>query len=152
MGSQLEVAFKAIDRKDFVRPKHREIAYEDRSLPIGYGQTISQPYTVRFMLRLLHIKKGHHVLDIGSGPGWTTALMDYLVGDSGDVIGIERIPQLIHFGQRNFAKYNFSQAKIKEAGDRLRYPITDEKSFKIVRAFFLARDSPDSYINNTQIF
>ena len=112
-------AFKAIDRKDFVLPHCKEFAYVDAPLSIGYQQTISQPSTVCFMLDWLAVKKGHQVLDIGSGSGWTTALLAYLVGPKGKVIGVERIQELVAFGKTNLAKYGFPHAKIIQAEGEL---------------------------------
>ncbi len=108
-------AFKKIDRKDFVKEEFLEEAYFDTPLPIGFGQTISQPYTVAFMLELLEPKEGDTVLDIGSGSGWTTALLAYIVGNKGKVIGVERIKELVEFGKKNLAKYKFKNAHIELA-------------------------------------
>ncbi|KKT86463.1 MAG: Protein-L-isoaspartate O-methyltransferase [Parcubacteria group bacterium GW2011_GWA1_Parcubacteria_45_10] len=72
-------AFEKIDRKDFA-PKEFELeAYEDYPLPIGFEQTISQPWTVAFMMELLQPQSGEKILDIGSGSGYTTALLAYCV-------------------------------------------------------------------------
>ena len=98
-------AFKAVDRADFVLPEHLDVAYENHPLPIGFGQTISQPYTVAFMIDLLAPKAGEKILDIGCGSGWATALLSYLVGKKGKVIGIERIPQLAEMARENLSKY-----------------------------------------------
>lgn len=124
-------AFKTIDRKDFVPEKLAEEAYEDYPLPIGRGQTISQPTTVAFMLEKLAVKPGHRVLDVGSGSGWTTALLAQMAcpasdrrgeGKSGSVIGVERIPELVKQGQENLSKYDFAHAEIRQAKETLGVP------------------------------
>ena len=64
-------AFRHVDRADFIPEAQRKYAYLDEPLPIGYGQTISQPSTVAFMLEWLQPGAGERILDIGSGSGWT---------------------------------------------------------------------------------
>lgn len=99
-------AFKKINRADFVLEDFKKEAYEDYPLPIGFNVTISQPTTVAFMLELLEPKKGDSILDIGSGSGWTTAILSQIVGKNGTVTGVEIIPELVDFGRKNLAKYN----------------------------------------------
>jgi len=110
--SEVKRAFKKIDRVDFVLESYKEEAYEDYPLPIGFGQTISQPTTVVFMLELLNLKPNSKVLDVGSGSGYTTALLATIVSGS-DVLGLEIVPELAEMGKRNLAKYNFPNAKIE---------------------------------------
>lgn len=112
-------AFFYVDRADFVLDAKALDIYEDYPLSIGYGQTISQPRTVAMMLELLSPKEGEKILDIGSGSGWTTALLGFIAGESGSVIGIERISELVKFGSGNLNKYNFKNAKIIQAEDEL---------------------------------
>jgi len=103
-------AFQKVDRKDFVPEEYRDEAYGNYPLPIGFSQTISQPLTVAFMLELLEPKAGEKILDIGSGSGWQTGLLAYIVGGSpaqGKVIGVERIPELKKISEKNLSKYNF---------------------------------------------
>lgn len=108
-------AFQSIDRADFLPELLRSEVSQDVPLPIGEGQTISQPYTVAFMLELLQPAPGHHILDIGSGSGWQTALLAAIVSNpstapnaaSGRVIGMERIKSLCTFGAANLEKYHF---------------------------------------------
>lgn len=105
-------AFQRIDRKDFVLDEHKDEAYINAPLPIGYGQTISQPLTVAFMLELLQPEPGNKILDVGSGSGWQTALMADVVGDSGKIFAVDIISELTDFGRRNVAKYNFIKSGI----------------------------------------
>lgn len=107
-------AFLNIDRKNFVRKENLFEAYGDYPLPIGEGQTISQPWTVAFMLELLNPQKGQKILDIGFGSGWTTALLAYIVRENGKVYGIEIIPSIFDFGKNNISKYNFLQKGLVE--------------------------------------
>jgi protein-L-isoaspartate(D-aspartate) O-methyltransferase len=68
-------AIGRIDRERFVLPTFRTRAYEDTALPIGTGQTISQPYTVAFMTQALGIRDGSRVLEVGTGSGYQAALL-----------------------------------------------------------------------------
>jgi protein-L-isoaspartate(D-aspartate) O-methyltransferase len=112
-----------IDRKDFVRKEDKDSAYENFPLSIGYGQTISQPLTVVFMLELLELQEGNKVLDVGAGSGWTTALLAKLVGEKGKIYGTEVIPELLAFGNKNVSKYfKKSRAEISLAKDTLGLP------------------------------
>ncbi len=92
----------------------KDLAEMNEALPIGYSQTISQPLVVAFMLELLEPKEGEKILDIGSGSGWTSALLGEIVGEKGKVIAIEIIPELKEFGEKNIAKYNFIEKGIVE--------------------------------------
>ncbi len=131
--------FNAIDRKDFVREETINEAYENYPLAIGFGQTISQPLTVAFMLELLTPKTGEKILDIGAGSGWQTTLLAYVVGKSqinadnvqidaekdlrestlgnlrksAIVVAIERIPELRKFAEENISKYENLKNNIK---------------------------------------
>ena len=73
-------AFKKIKRVDFLPEELKDSADLNTALPISYGQTISQPLVVAFMIEQLNPKEGDKVLDIGSGSGWTTALLSHIVG------------------------------------------------------------------------
>lgn len=111
----LREAFHTIDRGDFVPHAEKGLAYENIPLPIGYGQTISQPYTVAFMLELLEPREGDIILDIGSGSGWTTALLGHVVGKTGYVTGVEIVPGLVAMGQNNLKKYSDLHAIIVQS-------------------------------------
>lgn len=111
-------AFENIDRADFVADPNSDV-YGDYPLYIGDGQTISQPTTVAMMLEMLSARQGDKVLDIGSGSGWTTALLSYIVGERGSVLGLERVSELVDFGSRNLKKYDFTNSRIIQAGREL---------------------------------
>jgi len=98
-------AFKKVDRADFMPDEVKGFAGVDEAMPIGYEQTISQPLTVAFMLEKLQPQLGDNVLDIGSGSGWTTALLSRIVGEDGHVTAIEIISALKEFGEKNASKY-----------------------------------------------
>jgi len=103
-------AFRKVKRADFLPPEMRDLADLNEALPIGHGQTISQPMVVAFMLELLNPKPGDKILDIGSGSGWTTALLAHIVSQNnadGKIYAIETIPGLKEFGQSNADKYDF---------------------------------------------
>lgn len=104
---QIIKAFQKIKRKDFVLSESKDVAEIDAPFSIGYEQTISQPTTVAFMLELLQPKQGDKILDVGSGSGWTVALLAEIVGKQGEVYGIERIKELKQFTEANADKYGF---------------------------------------------
>jgi len=87
----------------------------DGPLSIGHGQTNSQPRTVEAMLRLLRVEPGQRVLDVGSGSGWTTALLAHLTGESGEVLGVEIEADLVRFGSDNLAATHQPWASIHQA-------------------------------------
>jgi len=99
-------AFSKVRRVDFVPEDLESAAQANIPLPIGQGQTISQPLTVAFMLEKLQPQAGNKVLDVGSGSAWTTALLAHIVGKKGKVIGIERVKSLCDFGTNNISKYH----------------------------------------------
>ena len=100
-------AFSEIKRIEFIPKELESVAEVDVALPIGNGQTISQPLVVAFMLELLDPQRDQKILDVGSGSGWTTALLSYIVGNEGKVFGIENINELKEFGEENVEKYGF---------------------------------------------
>lgn len=116
-GQAVDRAFRTVHRADFLPAGLRVAAGADQALEIGYGQTNSQPSTVRAMLRLLEVKPGHRVLDVGCGSGWTTALLGVLVGAGGRVDGVEIIPELVVWGRENLAGYAMPWTHIHRAAE-----------------------------------
>lgn len=107
-------AFRKIKREDFLTEEMKDAAEIDEAFPIGFGQTISQPKTVAFMLEKLQPGTGDKILDIGYGSGWTTALLAEIAGGKGKVIGVEIVPELAEFGKNNVSKYGFVKKGIVE--------------------------------------
>ncbi len=108
-------AFDACPRKGFLPRAERRRASFDGPIQIGGGQTNSQPRTVDAMLRLLQVRPGQRVLDVGAGSGWTTALLAHLVGSAGSVLGLELEPDLVEFGRANLGRTGQPWARIEAA-------------------------------------
>jgi protein-L-isoaspartate(D-aspartate) O-methyltransferase len=88
---RLLAAFEAVPRHLFVPADYRHLAYADGPLPIGYGQTISQPYIVALMTSLLELRGGERVLEVGTGSGYQAAILGHLAAE---VHSVERVPEL----------------------------------------------------------
>ncbi|UCC75112.1 MAG: protein-L-isoaspartate(D-aspartate) O-methyltransferase [Gemmatimonadota bacterium] len=84
-------AMERVERHRFVPEDHRQLAYEDSALPIGSGQSISQPYIVAAMTEALELASGCRVLEVGTGSGYQTAV---LAEFAAEVFTIERLPEL----------------------------------------------------------
>lgn len=117
-------AFSEVKRLDFLWDAFCLDNQLNRPLPIPGEQTISQPSLVAMMLDELELEPGQKVLDGGSGSGFLTALAAHIVGPKGLVIGVEKDPQLVRFGQDNLAKYPAltSSAEIRLATHQLGLP------------------------------
>ena len=111
----MRAAFAALPREGFLPQAQRARASYDGPIEIGHQQTNSQPRTVEAMLRLLEVGVGHRVLDVGAGSGWTTALLAHLTGPTGEVVGVERVPELVEFGAANLAATGRRWATIEPA-------------------------------------
>lgn len=148
-SARLEQAFTKIDRADFVRDDYKFNAYDDFALPLGFGSTISQPSTVLFMLNLLDPKLDDKILDVGSGSGWTAALLGFAVGKSGSVFGVEIIPELVEFANNNLSKYKLPWVKNAVAGRKLGLP--PEAPFNKILASAAAKELPKELLKQLKI-
>jgi protein-L-isoaspartate(D-aspartate) O-methyltransferase len=105
-------AMRRVPRELFVPKKLRDLAYEDRPLPIGAGQTISQPYIVAFMIEALALRGRGKVLEIGAGSGYAAAVLGHIAGD---VFAIERIGNLAKVASSNLKKAGCLNVHIRHA-------------------------------------
>lgn len=119
---RIDEALRAAPRKTFLPEEVRRYADEDRPIQIGYDQTNSQPSTVRRMLTWLDVQPGNNILDVGSGSGWTTALLARLAGPNGKVRAVEKIPALLEFGKSNCEAAGIKNATFHEAGEHFGFP------------------------------
>lgn len=94
-GEKVAAAMEAVPRDAFLPAGLQHLAGVDTALPLREGSTCSQPSTVRDMLTLLDVRTGQQVLDVGSGSGWTTALLTHLASPGGSVTGVELDPALV---------------------------------------------------------
>ena len=99
----VESAFRNIPRHEFVPPSRIDVAYCNEPLQIMNNQTISQPAVVSRMTEWLDVEDGQKVLEIGTGSGWQTAILSFLVR-TGTVYSVERYPELVKFARKKFRK------------------------------------------------
>jgi len=109
-------AMRAVPREFFVPDSVRLRAYEDHALPIGFGQTISQPYIVGLMTELLDPKKNHRALEIGTGSGYQAAILSRLVGE---LYSIEIVPELARSAAETLSRLGFRNVTVR-VGDGYR--------------------------------
>ncbi|MDQ3485909.1 MAG: protein-L-isoaspartate O-methyltransferase [Actinomycetota bacterium] len=103
ISAEVRAALRSVPRERFLPEDLWRLAAEDRPLPLGHGQTNSQPTTVAHMMTLLEAQPGEKILDVGCGSGWTTGLLGHLVGRTGTVCGVELIDELVDTARHNLA-------------------------------------------------
>ena len=109
-------AMAKVPREFFVPPEMTEFAYANEPLPIGYSQTISQPYIVALMTENLELKGNEKVLEIGTGSGYQTAILAELAKH---VVSVERIPELAENAKQVLARLKYKNIEIHLAGETL---------------------------------
>lgn len=105
-------AMRSVPRHQFVPKDKLPMAYNDHPLPIGYGQTISQPYIVAWMTELVEIQPGDKVLEIGTGSGYQAAILAEM-GNIG-VYSIEIIPELAEEAAQRLKRLGYDSVKLKQ--------------------------------------
>ena len=112
-------AFLKVPREEFVEPALREQAYADRALPIGFGQTISQPYMVAIMTEMLAPEPDDRVLEVGTGSGYQAAILAQLVRS---VFTIERIPELAEQARQRLQRLGITNVSVRTGDGSLGWP------------------------------
>jgi protein-L-isoaspartate(D-aspartate) O-methyltransferase len=112
-------AMTRVPRHLFVPPEQRPSAYEDRPLPIGFGQTISQPYIVAYMTEALQISRDHRVLEIGTGSGYQAAVLSVLARE---VYSIEIVPELAESARRTLSGNGYANVQVRTGNGYLGWP------------------------------
>jgi protein-L-isoaspartate(D-aspartate) O-methyltransferase len=112
-------AMKAVPRHSFVQPEYQYLAYTDGPLPIGNGQTISQPYIVALMTELLELKGNEKVLEVGTGSGYQAAILGYLCRE---VHSIERHAELARYAAKILEQLGFDNVEVHVGDGTLGLP------------------------------
>jgi protein-L-isoaspartate(D-aspartate) O-methyltransferase len=112
-------AMGAVPRHEFVPADLREHAYENRPLPIGHGQTISQPYIVALMTHLLGVERGDRVLEVGTGSGYQAAVLAEL---GVEVYTVEIIPELAREAAARLARLGYQGVAVENADGYFGWP------------------------------
>jgi protein-L-isoaspartate(D-aspartate) O-methyltransferase len=118
-NSRVLAAMETVPREEFVPEHLRERAYEDRPLPIGLGQTISQPLTVAFMAEALQLKGNERVLEIGTGSGYGAAILAHLAKE---VHTVERLPALAEAARERLQRLGLTNFHVHLGDGSLGWP------------------------------
>jgi len=112
-------AMRRVPREAFVSPEQYHVAYDDRPLSIGFGQTISQPFIVALMVQALELKEREQVLELGTGSGYVAAILAELAQK---VVTVECIPELAESAKQVLDKLGYSNVEVHVAGKTLGWP------------------------------
>lgn len=135
-------AMDAVPRHRFVPLQHEDEAYGDYPLPIGYGQTISQPYIVALMTELLELKGNEKALEIGTGSGYQTAILSLLARE---VYSVERIPQLAEKARERLSELGYHNVHIRLSDGYEGWP--DHAPYDAIIATCAAEEMPRPLID-----
>lgn len=143
---RVEAAMRVTPRTAYLPESVAHLAAVDRPVELGHGSTCSQPTTVRIMLELLDAQEGQRVLDVGSGSGWTTAILARLVGPTGSVLGVELVEDLVADASRRLERDGLAHAAVRVADpDVLGAP--DEAPFDRILVSAMASELPAELVD-----
>lgn len=142
VDARILAAFGDVPRERFVDPDFATLAYSDRPLPIGFGQTISQPYIVALMVEAARIGSSDRVLEVGAGSGYAAAVISRIADR---VIGIERHPELADQSRERLARLGYSNVEIVEGDGTLGW--SKGAPFDAILAAASGREVPPSLVD-----
>ena len=135
-------AMARVPRELFVLPEYQQRAYDDLPLPIGYGQTISQPYIVALMIELAHINHDSSVLDIGTGCGYLAAVLAHIAHQ---VCTLETIPELTTMAQGHFRELELKNIDSRIGDGHVGWP--EDRQFDAIIVSCAADERPDKLLS-----
>jgi protein-L-isoaspartate(D-aspartate) O-methyltransferase len=131
-------ALGKVPRHEFVPEGRQAEAYDDRPLPVGQGQTISQPYIVAYMTEVIDPRPGQRVLEVGTGSGYQAAVLAELVGE---VYTIELLPELAATARKRLERLGYRNVHVKAGDGYLGWP--DKAPFDAIVVTCGAREVPE---------
>lgn len=148
-SKEIEEALRKIKRHLFVPNKIRYLAYRDSPLFIGHNQTISQPSTVVAMTEALSVKKDQKILEIGTGSGWQSSILSYLVGEKGFVYTVEIIEKLAEFAKKNIKRLGIKNIEVIIKDGSL--GLEEKSPFDRIIVTAAAPDVPKPYLDQLKV-
>ncbi len=139
-------AMARVPREEFVLPEYRGSAYEDSPLPIGFGQTISQPLIIAMMTEALELSGDEKVLEVGTGSGYQAAILAELARL---VVTTERIPALAERAREVLSKLGYQNVKIYLSGENLGWP--EEAPYDAIIVTAAAPKVPPELLEQLQV-
>jgi protein-L-isoaspartate(D-aspartate) O-methyltransferase len=139
-------AFAAVPRERFVPPELRRHAYADRALPIGHGQTISQPFMVAAIVAALELRGDERVLDVGTGSGYQAAILAELAAE---VVTVERVPELAERARRTLAEAGYERVEV-HVGDGTR-GVPERAPYDAIAVAAAAPDVPAPLVEQLRV-
>lgn len=139
-------AMSRVPRERFLSSGMKDFAYEDRPLPIGFGQTISQPFIIALMTKALGLGGQERVLEVGTGSGYQTAILAELAAR---VVSVERLPELAERARKVLAGLGYNNVEIHVCQETLGWPAQAPYDAIIVTAG--APRVPDSLLDQLAI-
>jgi len=141
-GARLLDAFRAVPRELFVPEAMRDFAYDDGPLPIGAGQTVSQPYIVALMIEAAEVGPGERVLEVGAGSGYAAAILGRVAAE---VVAVERHAELAAGARSRLAALGAGNVRIVEGDGSAGLP--DDAPFEAILVAASGRHVPQALVD-----